>query len=84
MEEENIHQEFVAVDYFINFHTDPPILIPKTNRAKEMMGLPEGVEGAIVMGPADAVLRSFPEDYTYLETEEFPNFVAIATMEVLH
>lgn len=68
--------------------TNPPVIVPLSDRAKEMLKLPEGATGIIYpYDTPDQVLGQFGEDITFknLETDDYaPVTVAIGNLQTHH
>ena len=72
------------VDVILCFCTTPPIIVPKSDRAKKLMSLPEGIDGTIVLADAESVLRLFPENYIMADAEGYPKNIIIGEVMQLH
>jgi hypothetical protein len=60
------------------------VMIPVSTRAKELLALPDDVNGVMILGDPSQVLGLFPEDFTFLETEEAPERINITGLVRLH
>ena len=72
------------IDIAMYFATVPPILIPVSERAIKMLGLPEGVDGILIMDEPENIISAFPADYIVGAATEVPRVVVLAGLEVLH
>lgn len=68
--------------------TNPPVIVPLSDRAKKIMMMPEGVTGVVFPYDApEAVLGLFGEEFTFknLEVDDFaPTMVSIGNLQTFH
>jgi hypothetical protein len=74
----------VGIWHLIN----PPVIVPLSKRAREVMKMPEGTNGVIFpYDPPEAVLGLFPKDFVFknLEMDDFaPLIVSIGNLQTFH
>lgn len=72
-------------DIGLFFATTPPIVVPLSQRAKDRMRLPEGVDCAIFLEEPEKVLAMFGEDYLVLMLKEYsPKLIKPMSVQRLH
>lgn len=67
--------------------TNPPVVVPLSDRAKEKMCMPEGTSGVIFpYDTPDEVLGFFGDDFTFTNLEEgfAPLTVSIGNLQTFH
>lgn len=65
--------------------TNPPCMMPVSERAKKMLHLPEGVDGVITTEDPEIALEIVPGDFVMELTDEAPKIVAIIEkLSMLH
>ncbi len=68
--------------------TNPPVIVPLSDRAKEMMCMPKEVSGVIFpYDTPEEVLGFFGEDFTFtnLEADNYaPTRVSIGNLQTFH
>ena len=72
-------------DVGLCFLTSPPLIVPISQRAKDRLQLPEGVDCALFMEQAEKVIALFGEDYVFLHLEEYePKLIMPLSIQRLH
>ena len=72
------------VDVALWFGIIPPALIPLSERAKALTNLPPPATALVILEGPEKALKAFPADYVIGETDTMPDFIATASILVLH
>lgn len=73
------------VDVKLYTATNPPCMVPVSERAKRMLHLPAGVDGVITTEDPEIALAIVPGDFNMELTTEAPKVVAIIEkLSLLH
>ena len=73
------------VDVKLYTVTNPPCMMPVSERAKRMLHLPDGVDGVITTEDPEVALAIVPADFVMEVTNEAPKVVAIIEkLSMLH
>ena len=76
----------VEVDIGMYFEVMPPLIIPISERAKEFLGLDEGVDAGIAFETTpEETIGCFPEDWVVATMENCDvSLIAVLTIKQLH
>lgn len=74
-------------DIGLSWKTSPPLVVPISQRARDILNLPAGVDCAVFLEEEpERVMSIFPDDLLIISMEEDynPKLIATATIKQLH
>lgn len=83
---QEVNEENLKVaDIGLWHQTSPPVIIPMSKRAMELMDLPEGADGAIFLCDANEWVDSVPDDFVVaaLHADYHPGYIVIGQLAPL-